>query len=209
MHDKLEVYEENVFSISRECFSLLKKTRRGAISEGYYRFYDFIDRFPLNNPNEARTLLCIGYDHKLTQKKVKEDKIKNKMTENEAMKYFLEDIRNSEISILKNIPYKLDQHRFDALVMLVFDIGEKTFIGSTFFKSLIDSLKKRDCDLISLGDFFLLFKTYKGEYSTILYSRRSLEREIWRNGYTREMMKSMLPEHENEVFVVEDNLGVS
>lgn len=187
-------YPSDSLNISETCFFILQKTRKGIFHQGYYKFYDFIDRKPLNNPNEYITALCIGYDHKISLKEVKEKNIPNRMDSETAYYHLINDIKRCEVSILKNINWKLKQNYFDALVMLVFDIGDKTFLGSMFFKALKDCssiFNNEDRNFTDLADYFIQYKSYKSKYSKRIFFRRCIEKEIWLNGYSEELINKV------------------
>ena len=59
-----------------------------------------------------------------------------KITEEEAQAFFLEDIVAFEKAIKRQVKVPLSQNQFDALVCLVYNIGEGNFSKSTLLKKL-------------------------------------------------------------------------
>lgn len=59
-----------------------------------------------------------------------------KITEEEAQQFFLDDVRTFEKAIKRQVKVPLSQNQFDALVCLVYNIGERGFAKSTLLTKL-------------------------------------------------------------------------
>lgn len=83
--------------------------------------------------------LTIGYGH---TEGVKEGDI---ITKAEAEAFLRYDIKKTEEAINKYVKVKLLQHQFDALVSLVFNIGESNFRRSTLLALLNEGKAQEAC----------------------------------------------------------------
>lgn len=72
----------------------------------------------------------IGYGH------TKGVRSGHTISQQQAEDYLREDVREFEQAVTRNINVPLTQHQFDALVSLVFNIGEANFASSTLKKLL-------------------------------------------------------------------------
>jgi lysozyme len=79
-------------------------------------------------------LLTIGYGHLV--KAGETFKLNSVISEYDAQALLLNDVRWAENAVNGNVNVKLEQHQFDALVSLVFNIGQTNFLRSSCLKYL-------------------------------------------------------------------------
>lgn len=96
------------------------------------------------------------------------------ITQRKADAFFLDDIAWAEAAVNK-VKVDLEQHEFDALVSLVYNIGEPKFKTSTVLKKL-----NKD-DRQGAADAFLLFNKFEGKVNDGLVKRRAEERSRFLN----------------------------
>lgn len=96
------------------------------------------------------------------------------ITEEKATQWLRRDVRFAELAVedlCSTVP--LEQHQFDALVSLVFNIGRSAFAGST----MLVCLRKRD--YAGAGEQFLRWTKAGGKESAGLKRRREAERALF------------------------------
>lgn len=111
----------------------------------------------------------IGYGHKITNEKF------NIITEEFAEKLLLQDLLYSELSVIHNIKYPLNQNQFDALVSLTFNIGGAALQRST----LRQKINKRE--LVDIRQEFLRWNKAGGKIIAGLIIRRNIEAQLFLN----------------------------
>jgi lysozyme len=95
------------------------------------------------------------------------------ITKETAHEYLREDVRATENAILELVHVALNQSQYDALVSLIFNIGEGNFRRSTL-------LKKLNCaDFEGAADEFLRWVYGGGRKIRGLEKRRKAEREMF------------------------------
>lgn len=109
----------------------------------------------------------IGYGHTAGVRKGQ------KITEEQAEEFFRQDSAWAEKAV-NNLQLNLSQNEFDALVSLVFNIGEDAWGKSTIRRYLLTGVSK-----IKIADQFLVWTHSKGKYSAGLQRRRLKERQIF------------------------------
>lgn len=104
----------------------------------------------------------IGFGHTAN---VKEGQI---ITKIQAESYLKHDIKLYELYVINNVPYKLTQGQFDALVSFTFNCG---------LKNLKTLIKKRT--LSQIGNAILLYNKSGGKVLEGLKRRRQAEKELF------------------------------
>ncbi|EEY3529525.1 lysozyme [Escherichia coli] len=94
------------------------------------------------------------------------------ITEEEATKVLINDLRVVEQTLNNNVLVDLSQNQFDALCSLVFNIGSRAFIQS----HMLYLLNQRDFD--SAADEFLLWSKAGTKKDYLLY-RRQKEKKLF------------------------------
>lgn len=112
----------------------------------------------------------IGYGHVLDENEFYPQGI----TPTEAEIMLLDDISHAE-SALNNLKDKLSGNQYDALVSLVYNIGEGAFVNSTMYDYI------RSGDLISAAGEFPRWCKIKRKGSRGLLKRRIKEMELFLN----------------------------
>lgn len=120
----------------------------------------------------------IGYGHliKLTEW----PRFKNGITRDEAEALFLQDARGPEALVTTLVKRPLVQHEFDALVILIFNIGEPQFRRSSVLKLINDPSAKTPYS--SLDNAWRAFRKSQGKINQGLINRRNCELKIWHQG---------------------------
>lgn len=95
------------------------------------------------------------------------------ITEDTAEQYLLEDVACAEDAVSELVCVSLEQSEFDALVSLVFNIGESNFRRSTLLKKLNTE------DYESAANEFLRWVFGGGRKLKGLEKRRKTEREMF------------------------------
>lgn len=170
--------QNNFFKIKEEKIYYLQERTKCGFGYGYCYYFDLFSREILENPLLSTSVLCIGYEHKITTKTIKEKNFGNKITHDLALNLFYSDIARVESFLLREIKKDLPENIFSALVFLVFDIGEKTFSGSKLKFLLCDSgisFEKNLDNIISELDKFVY---WKGEKRKLFLERREIEKKI-------------------------------
>jgi lysozyme len=90
--------------------------------------------------------------------------------------FLREDLGEAEDAINRLVKIKLLQHQFDALVMLVFNIGVQAFRDSTLLKLL------NAFDIAGAADQFSRWKFDNGRVVKGLVNRRAIERALFLTG---------------------------
>ncbi len=123
----------------------------------------------------AKPYLCsggfwtIGYGHKIINTKF------NIITEEYAEELLLQDLLYSELSVTRNIKYRLNQNQFDALVSLTFNIGGAALQRST----LRQKINKQE--LTYIRQEFLRWNKAGGKIILGLIIRRNIEAQLFLN----------------------------
>ena len=112
-------------------------------------------------------VLTIGYGHTAG---VKEG---DGITKEQAIKYFRKDVERFEKAVLEYVTVPLEQHQFDALVSLAFNIGAGAFIGSTLLGMLNQG------NYIGAASQFLRWNKAGGKVSKGLVRRRDAEKDMF------------------------------
>jgi len=95
------------------------------------------------------------------------------ITLEQAEKFIREDLQEAELCIVRQVPYGLAQHQFDALVSLVFNIGVSAFTKSTLLKKLDKS------DIVGAAQEFERWCYDNGRKIRGLLRRRKREQRIF------------------------------
>ena len=90
-----------------------------------------------------------------------------------AEAYLREDLRDAENAIARNVKVKLTQSQFDALVSLIYNIGEGNFKKSTLLKKL----NKGNYDAVP--EQILVWNKSAGKTIKGLVARRAREATLW------------------------------
>ena len=102
--------------------------------------------------------------------KVKKD---DKCTLDQAKEYFAHDLKRFEASVNNLVKVALTQNQFDALVSLVYNIGQTAFSNSTLLKKLNAK------DYQGAADQFLRWNKGGGKVMKGLVRRREAERALF------------------------------
>lgn len=86
---------------------------------------------------------------------------------------FLEDIAWAVQAINRRVIVRLTQSQFDALVSLIFNIGETQFKNSTLLRKLNSG------DYLGASEQFLVWKNAGGRFSQGLFNRRKAEKMLF------------------------------
>lgn len=116
----------------------------------------------------AAGVLTIGYGH--TGPGVVEGL---SITKEEAVELFKRDISRFEEGVSRAVVIALQQHEFDALVSLAYNIGLGAFRGSTLLRMLNEQNRTR------AADEFLKWNKVKGVEAKGLTARRRKERDVF------------------------------
>ncbi len=100
-------------------------------------------------------------------------KMGDKITRKEANKYFLKDIRWAQRAVNKHVSRDLKQYEFDALVSLVYNIGEQAFLDSTLLRRLNGDYP------VSAANEFIRWVEAGGQILRGLIKRRVFERDMF------------------------------
>lgn len=73
----------------------------------------------------------IGVGHKLTQREIIGEKFKHGITRDEVLELLEADLAPREAALLRMVHTPLTQNQFDALMLLIFNIGEAAFAKSS------------------------------------------------------------------------------
>ena len=119
----------------------------------------------------------IGYGHLIGQNEW--DLYKNGISKAYADALFRKDAAIREAVVVKAVKADLSQQQFDALVILVFNIGESAFKTSSVLK-LINS--QPGSKYRTLDDAWKAFNKSQGQINKGLINRRACELDIWHNG---------------------------
>lgn len=99
------------------------------------------------------------------------------ITLQQAEKFFNEDVKSSEISVLRLVRKPLTQNQFDALVSFVFNIGAGKFQDSTLLRIINTNPNDQDIDrqfkrwVYSKGVILPGLKTRREEESKIYHEK--------------------------------------
>lgn len=99
-------------------------------------------------------------------------------TRQEAEEFLIEDLRHAE-NIVNAQKLDLNQHQFDALVSLVYNIGSGNFQDSTLLKMLKQDTIARE----SLKEAWSRWKYAGGVVQKGLVRRRAAEYQLYRHGF--------------------------
>lgn len=104
-------------------------------------------------------------------------KLGDKITKEQAMEYKLHDLKEFEGTVNSAVSVPLEQHQYDVLVSLAYNIGSGAFKSSTLLKKLNKG------DYNGAADAFLSWVNSGGKRTQGLVNRRTKERDIFLNGY--------------------------
>ncbi|MCS7316881.1 MAG: glycoside hydrolase family protein [Candidatus Dojkabacteria bacterium] len=136
---------------------------------GKYRLYDNLDGKIIQNYNQARGDICIGFGHKVTEKEKKNNLFLEGISEQEALEILKKDINIHESTIARYIKVDLDEHQYDSLFCFSFDYGEKIFSNKLF----TNSINKKDFSMF----LHFLDKSIVFGGKEIEYFKKKRERE--------------------------------
>lgn len=111
----------------------------------------------------------IGYGH------TNQVKMGMKITQEQADKFLLEDIRSSEV-LLNKMGINFRQHQFDALCSWIFNLGVGKFKGSTMYKCIMDDMAD-----ITITDQIVKWVNAGGKPMIGLKKRRIAEANMFLN----------------------------
>ena len=115
----------------------------------------------------SANVLTIGYGH---TGGVKEG---DRITKEQAIEYFRKDVERFEKAVLKYVTVPLEQHQFDALVSLAFNIGAGAFKSSTLLGILNSG------NYIGAASQFLRWNKAGGKVLKGLARRRDAEKDMF------------------------------
>lgn len=126
----------------------------------------------------------IGVGHLI--KKGEEHLLRATLTKPETISLLMSDVKESETVVNQSVKMPLTQQQFDALVILVFNIGTGNFLKS----SVLRELNSKDyMDAYRHFDDWNKIRNYKGvlQFCQGLQNRRDEEQELFLNGdYTKQ-----------------------
>jgi GH24 family phage-related lysozyme (muramidase) len=120
----------------------------------------------------------IGYGHLIARKEW--DVYRFGISEPEAVELFSTDLWEFEHYVRLSIIKPLTQNQFDALVILAYNIGVKSFVGSSVVKLINDPAEV--CRYASLESAWKAWNKSQGKECQGLINRRCCEWEIWKSG---------------------------
>ncbi len=141
---------------------------------GKHVAYDDETSKPVNTNRVLPRGATIGYGHLI---KPCED-FKNGISESKATELLRTDIATSERTVQDYINILLSQNQYDALVILVYNIGTKNFAKSTIVK-YINNPKFHSIRYSTLKSAWLAWNRAHGVVSDGLNHRRMAEWEIY------------------------------
>lgn len=94
----------------------------------------------------------------------------------QANDWLSEDLQEAESAVNRLVTVPLTQNQFDALVSLVFNIGQGNFEGSTVLRRLNQK------SYGAAADAFLMWTKIGGQISAGLVRRREAERKLFSGG---------------------------
>lgn len=121
---------------------------------------------------DSRGLWTVGVGHLLTAEDKKLWTLGSKITQDESTKLLRSDLESREQFLTALIKVPVTQNQFDAMLSLLFNIGNKAFAGSTLLKRLNAG------DYAGAADAFMSW-TKAGSDKNILRPRRELERKLF------------------------------
>lgn len=122
-------------------------------------------------------LPTVGVGHLLTEDEKRTYKVGQKITAQEVDALLRRDISSTVRAVNNWVIHELDQHEFDAVVSLVFNIGVNAFKRSTLLKKLNRGQDKE------AAKEFLRWNRAGGKVIRGLTRRRESEMDLFLNGY--------------------------
>jgi lysozyme len=113
-------------------------------------------------------VLTIGYGHTRTAD------ILTRISAEQADALLIADLADAEAAVLKSVRVALEQHEFDALVCLAFNIGAEAFRKSTLVR-----LVNQKADNAQIGAEFMRWVFARGKKLVGLERRRAAERQLF------------------------------
>lgn len=179
-----EKHNPKDMGLSRSGMIFLKdKENKVLDKDGRHVIYDDKTQKPVPAGQPLPDGATIGYGH-LVQKG--EDFSKG-LSEKEATELFKQDIRNAENIVKNNISAPINQHQFDGLVSLAYNIGAGNFAGSTI-RQYVNNPNHKDDDYPTPESAWKAWnkdrnpKTGKLEVVKGLVNRRNDDWNIYENG---------------------------
>lgn len=111
----------------------------------------------------------IGYGHA----RLKSDDFPTPVTQEFAIALLRQDVGKAERAVLRRVRIPLAQHQFDALVSLVYNIGEGQFSTSSLLRVLNEG------NTLAAADQFLVWRKAGGKVLPGLERRRQAERALF------------------------------
>lgn len=164
--------------ISENAINALKDLEGTVKKDGLHVIYDdstgqFV---PVENGRRVSGA-TIGYGHLI----LPDESFEGGLTEAQATNLLLADIKKTEEVINKALTVHLNQNQYDALVILVYNIGEKNFLRSTVLK-YINNPNFFSKSYPNLKSAWLAWNKYRGRVSKGLTYRRNYEWRLFYNG---------------------------
>lgn len=126
-----------------------------------------LNAYPATKEELAKGIWTIGYGH---TRGVKEG---DTCSIQQADEWLREDCYDAERTVNWSVTHPLTQNQFDALVSLVFNIGDPQFRGSTLLRRLNAGL------MLEAADEFPKWNKQAGKVLGGLVTRRARERELF------------------------------
>lgn len=123
----------------------------------------------------------IGYGHLIPEKHW--PRFKAGISKADALALLQKDLKPVENTVRHAIIVSLEQHQFDALVMLAFNIGLSPFRTSSAVRMINDA--RAVTDYATLEDAWKAWKRSQGKDNDGLINRRACDWQLWREGVYR------------------------
>ena len=155
----------------------LKLCEGSVMYNGKHVIYDDRNGLPVAKDTLLPAGATIGYGHLVKPNEGFRDGI----TEDVATELLRNDLLIAERAVNNTVLVELIQNQFDALVMLVFNIGARNFANSTVVK-YINNPNFQSTRYPTLGAAWRAWNRTGGAISAGLIRRRDIELDIYQNG---------------------------
>lgn len=157
------------------CFSMSSEGEQLLKSVEDLKLYPYDDRDPGKALGQWNKFATIGYGHLIS--KSEWNTYKNGIGQTEADSLFKNDLEPFAEAVRSSISTNLQQHQFDALVILAYNIGIGGFKGSSVVKMINDPNAKTS--YATLEDAWKAWNKTGGKVSQGLINRRDAEWKVF------------------------------
>jgi len=132
--------------------------------------------------NDQAGHATIGYGHLVHYGQVRSDEELREITEVDAWNLFVDDMKIYESAVNRNVTVPVNRQQFDALVSLVYNIGEGNFLNSSVLRYINAGDYARAAESFLLWNKITDPDTGELVVSQGLANRREAEVELFTNG---------------------------